>query len=65
MKICVIQPHYSFEGKDGFYNAVDAFGPALMEKAAETARRCHAIVCVNAGYRTAEDRISTAQMIWE
>ena len=90
MKICVIQPHYSFDekdvdacfegllalleqcdesmdlivlpeysdapadvqGKDGFYGAVAKYNALLMEKARETARRCGALVFVNAGYET-------------
>lgn len=90
MKICVIQPHYSFDekdvescfegllalleqcdesldlivlpeysdapadvqGKDGFYEAVERYNDILMTKARETARRCGALVFVNAGYRT-------------
>lgn len=90
MKICLIQPHYSFDerdvdacfrdliahldqcdesmdlivlpeysdapadvqGKKGFYDAVDAYGEILLNKACETARRCHALVFVNAGYKT-------------
>ena len=90
MKVCVVQPHYSFDGgdvrvcfedlltmldccdesmdlivlpeysdapadvqgKDGFYNAVHQNHARLFEKAAETAKRCHALVFVNAGYET-------------
>lgn len=90
MKVCVLQPHYSFDerdvaacfselislldrcdesmdlivlpeysdapadvqGKAGFYGAVDAYNATLLEKARETARRCHALVFVNAGYKT-------------
>ena len=90
MKVCVIQPHYSFDekdvdvcfeglislldqcdesmdlivlpeysdaladvkGKDGFYDAVDKYNARLLEKARETAKRCGAIVFVNAGYAT-------------
>ncbi len=88
MKICVIQPHYSFDekdvdvcfkglidlldkcdesldlivlpeysdapadvkGKNGFYEASLKYGPILLERAKETAKRCHALVFVNAGY---------------
>ena len=101
MKVCVIQPHYSFDGKDaascfegllalldrcdesmdlivlpeysdaladvkgkdGFYGAVEAFGHTLMEKSVETARRCHAILCVNAGYSTAHGIRNTTHVI--
>ena len=90
MKVCVIQPHYSFDerdvdvccrelldlldqcddsmdlivlpeysdaladvkGKDGFYSAAKEYGPSLLQKARETAKRCHALVFVNAGYET-------------
>ena len=90
MKVCVIQPHYSFDGRDvdtcfgellalldrcdesmdlivlpeysdapadvegkaGFYGAVDAYGEVLLQKVRETARRCHALAFVNAGYKT-------------
>lgn len=90
MKVCVIQPTYSFDerdadkcfesllalldecdesmdlivlpeysdapadvkGKDGFYNAVKRYNAILLEKASETAVRCHALVFVNAGYET-------------
>ena len=90
MKVCVIQPNYSFDekdidecfagvlsllaecddsmdlillpeysdaladvkGKQGFYDAVEKYNSLLLQKAAETARRCHALVFVNAGYQT-------------
>ena len=90
MKVCVIQPQYSFDGndvekcfyglltlldqcdesmdlivlpeysdaladvkgKDGFYDAVEAYNRILLEKAREVAVRCHALVFLNAGYRT-------------
>lgn len=90
MKVCVIQPHYSFDenkvqqrfedllnlleqcdesidlivlpeysdvladvkGKDRFYNAVKKFNSILLDKASKTAKRCNAIVFVNAGYET-------------
>ncbi len=90
MKVCVIQPHYSFDGrdvevcfrdllalldgcddsmdlivlpeysdapadvqgKDGFYGAVAAYNSILLQKAQETARRCHSLVFVNAGFET-------------
>ncbi|MBQ3063391.1 MAG: hypothetical protein IJC99_01120 [Clostridia bacterium] len=92
MKICVIQPAYSFDerdveacfngllsllddcdesmdlivlpeysdapadvqGKGGFYGAADTYGPVILARAKETAKRCHAIVCVNAGYKTVQ-----------
>lgn len=90
MKICVIQPRYSFDernlskcfdgliklmdecdetldlivlpeysdaladvkGKSGFYDAVEKYNSLLLEKAAETAKRCNALVFVNAGFET-------------
>ena len=90
MKVCVIQPHYSFDqrdveacfegllslldqcdesmdlivlpeysdamadvqGKDGFYGAFEAYNSILLEKAKMTAKRCSALLFVNAGYRT-------------
>ncbi|MBQ2735229.1 MAG: hypothetical protein IJF33_05290 [Clostridia bacterium] len=90
MKVCVIQPHYSFDekevtscfegllalleqcdesmdlivlpeysdapadvqGKDGFYGAVAEFNARLLQAACKTAKRCHALVFVNAGYQT-------------
>jgi len=90
MKICVIQPHYSFAEKDlgqcfgdllslldqcdesmdlivlpeysdapadvqgerGFYGAVEANNAILLQKACETAKRCHALLFVNAGFET-------------
>ena len=90
MKVCVLQPKYSFnendidscfkgllsileqcddsldifvlpeysdvladvKGKDGYYNAVMKYGPELLEKAKDTARRCSSFVFVNAGYKT-------------
>ncbi|MBR2353084.1 MAG: carbon-nitrogen hydrolase family protein, partial [Clostridia bacterium] len=88
MKICVIQPHYSFDEKDvgacfegllklldecdesldlivlpeysdaladvkgkaGFYESARQYGPILLEKARETAKKCNALVFVNAGF---------------
>lgn len=90
MKVCVIQPHYSFDesdaqaccdgllelleqcddsldlivlpeysdaladvqGKKGYYDAVSQYSGRLLQKAAETAKRCRATVFVNAGYFT-------------
>ncbi len=90
MKICVIQPHYSFnekdvdvcfnelialldkcdesldlivlpeysdapadvQGKKGFYDAVEKYGDILMQKARQTAVRCHSLVFVNCGHKT-------------
>ncbi|MBO5270604.1 MAG: hypothetical protein J6B77_07450 [Clostridia bacterium] len=101
MKVCVIQPHYSFDendlascfegllalldqcddsmdlivlpeysdaladvkGKDGFYGAVARYNALLMARACETARRCHALVFVNAGYETADGVRNTTHAI--
>ncbi|MBR2354196.1 MAG: hypothetical protein IKA76_06835 [Clostridia bacterium] len=101
MKICVIQPHYSFDekdvnvcfedllslmdqcdesldlivlpeysdapadvqGKDGFYGAVAAYNERLLQKAKETARRCHALVFVNAAYMTEKGARNTTHAI--
>jgi len=90
MKICVIQPHYSFcesdlescfsglielmdkcdktmdvivlpeysdvladvKGKNGFYDAVESYNTKLLDAASKLAKRCSAIVFVNAGYHT-------------
>lgn len=90
MKVCVLQPRYSFDendlqscyegllsllaqcdesmdiivlpeysdaladvkGKDGFYAAVEEYSDNLLAIAAQTAKRCHALVFVNAGYKT-------------
>ncbi|MBQ8250067.1 MAG: hypothetical protein IJY93_09370 [Clostridia bacterium] len=90
MKVCVIQPRYSFnendtqacfdellalmeqcddsmdvivlpeysdapadvKGKDGFYNAVKENNAILLKKASETAKRCHSLLFVNAGFET-------------
>ena len=90
MKVCVIQPHYSFDeadlevcfqdlirlleqcddsmdlivlpeysdaladvkGERGFYDAVDQYGERLLKAASQTAKRCNAMVFVNAGFRT-------------
>jgi len=53
----IVLPEYSdaladVAGKDGYYAMVDTYNDRLMEKARQTARRCHAIVFVNAGYKT-------------
>ena len=90
MKVCVLQPRYSFDerdieacyegllsllaqcdesmdiivlpeysdaladvkGKDGFYAAVETYSDSLLAIASQTAKRCHALVFVNAGYKT-------------
>ncbi len=89
MRVCVIQPQYSFDGgeveqrfadllalldrcddsldlivlpeysdapadvqgKDGFYGAVENHAELLLQKACDTARRCHASVFVNCGHK--------------
>ncbi len=101
MKVCTIQPRYSFDerdldtcfeeliaqldrcdesmdiivlpeysdapadvkGKEGFYNAVAKNGERLLEAARTTAKRCHAIVFVNAGYETADGIRNTTHAI--
>ena len=90
MKVCVIQPRYSFDkkevdscfqdllsllnecdssmdlivlpeysdaladvkGRDGFYNASKKYAPILLEEAKKLAKRCNAMVFVNAGCET-------------
>ena len=101
MKVCVLQPHYSFDEKDvascfeellslldrcdetmdlivlpeysdapadvqgkaGFYGAVDAYNEILLQKARETARRCHALLFVNAGQKTPDGVRNTTHAI--
>ena len=101
MKVCVVQPHYSFDpadadicfegllrlldecddsldlivlpeysdaladvqGKAGFYGAVEKYNSILMEKAAQTAKRCNALVFVNAGYTTEKGVRNTTHAI--
>lgn len=101
MKVCVFQPHYSFDehdlktcfedlltlmdqcdesmdlivlpeysdapadvkGKDGFYNAVKQYNAILLQRACETAKRCHALVFVNAGYETEDGIRNTTHAI--
>lgn len=53
----IVLPEYGdvladVKGKDEFYSAVRQYQPLLLQKARETARRCHALVFVNAGYET-------------
>ena len=90
MKVCIIQPYYSFEEKDtaycfdemvkmidacddsldlivlpeycdipaaqnskkSFHESMEKYNAVIMEKAAETAKRCGAIVFANAAYKT-------------
>ena len=101
MKVCVIQPKYSFDekdldvcesgiislldqcdpsldvivlpeysdaladvkGKKGFYDAVDKYGDILLQKAKETAIRCHSLVFVNCGYKTEDGVRNTTHAI--
>ncbi len=101
MKVCVVQPHYSFDerdaeqcfegllelldqcddsldlivlpeysdamadvqGKAGYYGAVERYNPILMERACATAKRCKAMVFVNAGYQTEEGIRNTTHAI--
>ena len=53
----IVLPEYSdaladVKGKDGFYDAVDAYSDILLKRVSETAKRCHAIAFVNCGYKT-------------
>ena len=53
----IVLPEYSdvpadVKGEAPFAEAAERNGRILMEKAAETARRCHAMVFVNCAYRT-------------
>ena len=90
MKVCVIQPKYSFDkndlekrflevmdwldecpsdadiillpeysdipvdvkNKENFYLSFERYNPILIEKAKQTARRCNALLFVNAGYKS-------------
>ena len=101
MKVCVIQPYYSFDEKDlhscyeemlslldscdesldlivlpeygdvaadvpgteDFHRSMATYGEHLMEKARQTARRCHAIVFVNLGYATESGMRNTTHAI--
>ncbi len=101
MKVCVIQPRYSFneidvenrfyellrwlddcdesidlivlpeysdvpadvKGKDGFYNSVEKYNAILIQKACDTAKRCNALVFVNAGYKTEKGIRNTTHAI--
>ena len=53
----IVLPEYSdapadVQGKKGFYGAFDRYNKILLQKAQETAKRCRALVFVNAGYET-------------
>lgn len=55
----IVLPEYSdvpadVKGEAGFATAVEKNNARLLEKASETARRCHAILFVNAAYATTE-----------
>lgn len=101
MKVCVIQPRYSFDekdldtyftkllamldqcdesmdlivlpeysdapadvqGKKGFYDASEKYAPVLLQKARETAKRCHSLMFVNAGYQTEKGIRNTTHAI--
>ena len=57
----IVLPEYSdapadVKGKAGFYNAVEEYNATLLKKAAETAKRCNALLFVNCGFQ-AEDGI--------
>ena len=101
MKICTIQPYYSFDAKDtqmcfeemiklidecddsldiivlpeycdipaaqsskaGFHGSIKERNAIIMEKAIETAKRCSAIVFVNAAYEVEGGYINTTHAI--
>ena len=51
----ILLPEYSdaladVKGEAGFYGAVEKYNALLLEKARATAKRCHSLVFVNAGY---------------
>ena len=53
----IVLPEYGdaladVKGKDGFYKASEKYAPILIEKAQMTAKRCGALVFVNAGSKT-------------
>ena len=53
----IVLPEYSdvladVKGKAGYYDTVKAYNATLLEKAKYTAKRCSAILFVNAGYYT-------------
>lgn len=53
----IVLPEYSdapadVHGKSGLYGAAEKYNGRLMQKARETATRCHALVFVNASYYT-------------
>jgi glycerophosphoryl diester phosphodiesterase/predicted amidohydrolase len=54
----IVLPEYSdvladVQGKAEYYDAVNTYGPLLLERAQTTAKRCASLVFVNAGYSTA------------
>ena len=64
----IVLPEYSdaladVSGKDGYYAMVDTYNERLLLKARETARRCHAILFVNAGYKTEKGIRNTTHAI--
>ena len=64
----IVLPEYSdaladVKGKDGFYNTVKKYNSLLLEKASETAKRCNALVFVNAGYETEDGIRNTTHVI--
>ena len=53
----IVLPEYSdapadVKGKAGFYDAYEKYNSIILEKARRTAKRCKALVFVNAGYKT-------------
>ncbi len=64
----IVLPEYSdapadVQGKNGFYGAVEKYNAVLLQKARETARRCHSLLFVNAGYPTANGVRNTTYAI--
>lgn len=55
----IVLPEYSnvladVRGKEGFDRTIQAHNEVILQAAAQAARRCHAVVFVNAAYRTAD-----------
>ena len=64
----IVLPEYSdvladVKGKAGYYNTVEKYRDQLIEKARALAKRCSALVFVNAGYTTADGIRNTTYAI--
>ena len=64
----IVLPEYSdvpadVKGKAGYYDAVVKYGGIILEKAKETAKRCSAIIFVNAGHQTVKGIRNTTYAI--